>query len=446
MPALPEAFKVRIQDQLGQDWPAFEAALHHPPPVSVNYNRAKVDAPLYEGQPVPWNESGQYLPKRPSFTLDPHFHAGRYYVQEAGSMFLAYVLQQLQQAHSFHTALDLCGAPGGKASVLLNTLPGDCIVVANEVIKSRFAILKDNLAKWGRANVIATHADSERFASLAGYFDLVVVDAPCSGEGLFRKTPEATKEWSTENVRLCETRQQGILTNTLPLIAPGGILLYSTCTYNEGENDQQVAGILEGGSFEPLTFELPADWGITPTRFGYQFYPHRTRSEGFYLAALRKKGARSSFATKMPLRYFSKAAQPVAQAVAPWLAPQAGLAVLTTPKGQLYALPEAALPLLGALSQSLPKIDPGTPVGLLKGQQLVPAHALSLSVHLHPEIASAELDKAEALAYLRKEPLPARPGQQGWHLMRYGGWGIGWAKLLPRRINNYFPNHLRVRI
>ncbi len=446
MPALPAAFEARMQDQLGQDWPAFADALDRPPPVSINYNWAKGKELLYDGSPVPWNSSGQYLPERPSFTLDPHFHAGRYYVQEAGSMFLAYVVEQLRQAQDFRVALDLCGAPGGKTAVLLNALPDDCTVVANEVVRNRYAILKDNLAKWGRANIIATQAESDHFAPLARRFDLVVVDAPCSGEGLFRKTPDAAKEWSVENVQRCENRQEDILNNTLPLIAAGGILIYSTCTYNEGENDQQVAAILEKGGFDTVAFDLPEGWGITPTRFGYQFYPHRARSEGFYLAALRKKGALSSFATKMPLRYFSKAAQSVAQAVAPWLAPKAGLAVLTTPKGQLYALPEAALPLLGALSQSLPIVDPGTPVGLLKGKQLVPDHALSLSLHLHPDTPVADLDKNTALNYLRKAALPARPGQKGWHLMRYGGWGIGWGKMLPNRVNNYFPNHLQVQL
>lgn len=435
-----------MQDQLGQDWPAFTQSLSSPPPVSINYNRAKAAGPLYEGTPVPWNDSGQYLPERPSFTLDPHFHAGRYYVQEAGSMFLAYVLEQLQREQTFRTALDLCGAPGGKTTVLLNALPTDCTVVANEIIKSRYAILKDNLAKWGRANVIATHADGERLAPLARRFDLVVADAPCSGEGLFRKTPEATREWSPENVAICENRQRDIVRQTLPLVAPGGVLIYSTCTYNEGENDQQVAGILEKGDFEALNFELPAEWGITPTRFGYQFYPHRTRSEGFYLAVLRKSGTPAGRVSKAPLRYFSKAPGATEQAVAPWLDPNSSLALLTTPKGQLYAVPKEGLPLLGALSQSLSKIDPGTPVGVMKGKQLVPDHALSLSLHLHSDLPVAALDEEEALAFLRKAPLPPRAGQKGWHLMQYQGWGIGWGKLLPNRINNYFPNYLRVRM
>ncbi len=404
MPALPAAFEARMQDQLGPDWAAFAEALNSPAPVSINYNRAKTEAPIYEGSPVLWNRTAQYLPERPSFTLDPHFHAGRYYVQEAGSMFLAYVVEQLRQERDFSTALDLCGAPGGKTTVLLNALSDDCIVVANEVIKNRYAILRENLAKWGRANVIATHADSGRFSPLARRFDLVVVDAPCSGEGLFRKTPDATKEWNPENVAICESRQQDILDHTLPLIAPGG------------------------------------------TGLGYQFYPHRTRSEGFYLAVLRKEGKATNWSTKTPLRYFTKVPKATEQAALSWLDPEAQLNILTTPKGQLYAVPEGALPLLSILSQSLPRLDPGTPVGLMKGKHLIPDHALSLSLHLHPDTPVADLDQDTALDYLRKAALPARPGQKGWHLMRYDGWGIGWGKMLPNRVNNYFPNHLQVRM
>jgi 16S rRNA C967 or C1407 C5-methylase (RsmB/RsmF family)/NOL1/NOP2/fmu family ribosome biogenesis protein len=446
MPALPAAFEARMQDQLGPDWAAFAEALKRPPPVSINYNRAKTEAPIYEGSPVLWNRTAQYLPERPSFTLDPHFHAGRYYVQEAGSMFLAYVVEQLRQTQDFSTALDLCGAPGGKTTVLLNALPDDCIVVANEVIKSRYAILRENLAKWGRANVIATHADSERFSPLARRFDLVVVDAPCSGEGLFRKTPDATKEWNPENVAICESRQQNILDHTMPLIAPGGILIYSTCTYNKGENDDQLARILEKGGFETVSFDLPEDWGIMPTGLGYQFYPHRTRSEGFYLAVLRKEGKATNRSSKTPMRYFTKVHKATEQAALSWLAPEAQLSILTTPKGQLYAVPDGALPLLSILSQSLPRLDPGTPVGLMKGKHLIPDHALSLSLHLHPDTPVADLDKDTALDYLRKAALPARPGQKGWHLMRYDGWGIGWGKVLPNRVNNYFPNHLKIKL
>ncbi|NRA49717.1 MAG: RNA methyltransferase [Phaeodactylibacter sp.] len=446
MLVLPDAFQKRMQGQLGEDWGAFQAALDSPSPVSINYNQAKSPAILFEGDPVPWNSSGQYLPVRPSFTLDPHFHAGRYYVQEAGSMFLAFVLNQLQQNHSFRTALDLCGAPGGKTTVMLNELPEGCTVVANEIIKTRYGILKDNLAKWGRSNIIATNADSERFVPLAGKFDLVVVDAPCSGEGLFRKTPEATSEWSPENVAICENRQNRIVDNTLPLVSPGGFLIYSTCTYNEGENDQQVARIIEDGKFEKVSFDLPEAWGITPTRLGYQFFPNKTKSEGFYIAVLQKAGSPIERKSKVPLRYFTPAPKQLKQSVSPWISPEAPLELVCAPSGQVYGFPEHSLSLLGALSQSIPKIDPGTPIGIMKGKQLVPNHALSLSLALHPDIPVMDLGHSEALSFLRKTPLPGKPGHKGWHLMRYEGWGIGWGKILPNRINNYFPNHLRVRM
>jgi 16S rRNA C967 or C1407 C5-methylase (RsmB/RsmF family)/NOL1/NOP2/fmu family ribosome biogenesis protein len=443
---LPTAFVERMKDQLGEEWPAFQQSLETAPPVSINYNTAKTDKPLFEGERVPWNPTGQYLPERPSFTLDPNFQAGRYYVQEAGSMLLSFVVRQLTKQHDIHTALDLCGAPGGKTTVLLNELPADSIVVANEVIKSRYGILRQNLAKWGRANSVSTHADSERFAPLAGMFDLVVVDAPCSGEGLFRKTPEATEEWSLENAALCESRQQRILDNSLPLVAPEGYLIYSTCTYNEGENDKQIARIMEQGDFERISLDIPADWGVTATQYGYQCYPHRTRSEGFYLAVLRQTAGNKPSSSKSKLKYYSNAPKAEMQAAQAWIKAPHPFSILTDPKGQLRMFPEPDLPLLAELTQHLPKVDPGTPMGTLKGKNFVPAHELALSVHLADAVPAVSLDEEEALAYLRKAPLQPWPNKTGWHLMQYESWGLGWAKLMDRRVNNYFPNGLRVRM
>lgn len=445
---LPSEFVSLMKAQLGPDWPAFEAALHTAPPVSVTYNRAKTETPLMQGQPVPWHAAGQYLPERPSFTLDPHFHAGRYYVQEAGSMLLAHFLKELQQERPLRTALDLCAAPGGKSALLLNALPPNCTLVANEVIKSRYAVLRENLAKWGRANIIATQADSSLFAPLAGQFDLVLTDAPCSGEGLFRKTPEAAAEWSLNNVQLCESRQQRILANALPLVAPGGFLLYSTCTYNRRENDGNIAwAIAQGqGSLSVFQPELPADWGITPTEYGFQCYPHRTRSEGFYLAVLKKEEDPAAKQRPAKLKYYEPADKRQQSLTAPWVNDTDGFQMLSAPQGWLSLLPDSAMPLLAALTQALPRVDPGTPLGSIKGKDLVPAHELALSIHSAPELPRLELTEAQTLDFLRKAPMEVPQGAKpGWRIMAYDGWGLGWAKLLPKRINNYLPKALRVR-
>lgn len=447
---LPEAFARQMQDMLGADFPAFESALSSPPPVSINYNRAKLSAHAHSGEPVPWNPTGRYLSRRPSFTLDPLFHAGAYYVQEASSMFIAYLAAHIQGERPVDFALDLCAAPGGKTAILLNQLPESSIVVANEVIKTRYAKLRHNLAKWGRSNVIAAQADSKHFAPLKGQFDLVLTDAPCSGEGLFRKSPDAVQEWSEGNVQLCSARQGRILDNALPLVAPGGYLIYSTCTYNHYENDGRVRQALSAhDEFELAAVPVPQDWGLTATECGYQFFPHRVKGEGFYVALLRRKEANASVrAPKVALSYFAPAPKQSRQAVAHWASlADDDWAVLATPKQGLYLLPQRAMQMCSALAKALPRVDPGTPVGTLKGQQLVPAHELALSIHLSEDVPRCEASEEEALSFLRKAPfMPAAAKAKGWHLMTYQNQGLGWAKLLPNRLNNYFPNELRVRM
>lgn len=224
------------------------------------------------------------LDQRPAFTLDPLFHAGLYYVQEAGSMLIEYFfaphLEQLTSA----TVLDACAAPGGKSTHLLSLLDKNSVLVSNEIIPNRNKTLRYNLAKWGSANKIITQSEPDRLAGTQARFDLIVVDAPCSGEGLFRKDPDAITEWSAERTLQCEQRQENILKTLYPLLKEGGLLLYSTCTYNPGENDQQIDTLLRTGQFEVLTGVPPS--GIEATKFGWQAYPHNVKSEGFYCSLL----------------------------------------------------------------------------------------------------------------------------------------------------------------
>lgn len=440
-----------MQEELGAEWAAFEQVLETEPPVSLHFNLAKnSDTELFSGTPVPWNENACYLEERPVFTLDPHFHAGRYYVQEAGSMLLVPLLRQIQEATDtpFEAALDLCGAPGGKTTLLLNYLPEDCLVVTNEVIKSRYGILRENMAKWGRSNVISTQGDSEQFADMAGLFDLVLVDAPCSGEGLFRKNVNARDEWSLDNVQLCASRQRRILANTLPLVRAGGFLIYSTCTYNSLENDQNVNWICEQGDFEVFDISLPEKWGVVSTQSGFQCYPHRTRSEGFYVSVLQKKGNTGKVKKAPSMRYFTKADKMQEKAALSWLSPKKDWMIFADPQQQLYLLEKKHQEWLARLSQSFSKITLGTPLGTIKGKDMIPAHELALSVHLPPSIEGIELGTEAALAFLRKQDLLPylEEVKTGWQLIHYDGFGLGWVKVLPKRVNNYLPNHLRVRM
>ena len=268
MNTLPPAFEQRIRRQLGSETEAFLQALNAPAPVSIRLNPGKTPIPADPGttgngtRPVPWCPEGLYLPERPAFTLDPLLHGGAYYVQEASSMFLAHVLRQLLPAAPVRM-LDLCAAPGGKSTLAASLLPPGSLLVANEVIRSRAAILRENIIKWGQDNIVVTNNDPAGFAPLEGAFDLILVDAPCSGEGMFRKDPAAIAEWSEANARLCAERQRRILADIWQCLRPGGTLVYSTCTYNPDEDEAILEWLLSEWDAETIPLPCPFP-GVTP--------------------------------------------------------------------------------------------------------------------------------------------------------------------------------------
>ena len=295
MKQLPSPFLQQIQADLGNETTLFLSALAENPPVSIRFNPRKQithsqNHPIT--QKIAWNtEGGYYLPERPVFTLDPAFHAGAYYVQEASSMFIAEALSQVVDFQQDITVLDLCAAPGGKTTLLASLISENSVLLANEVIKNRVDVLKENVVKWGYPNVFVSNHDSEDFQGLNGFFDVVVIDAPCSGEGLFRKDERAIGEWSPENVQNCAARQKRILTNAVKLLKPNGVLLYSTCTYNDFENSNNIDWLLQNFDYQEVKLALKPEWGITEKKHGYQFYPHKTRGEGFYCCVLKKSDA-----------------------------------------------------------------------------------------------------------------------------------------------------------
>ncbi|MES2681184.1 MAG: RsmB/NOP family class I SAM-dependent RNA methyltransferase, partial [Bacteroidota bacterium] len=204
--------------------------------TSIRFNPFKKAVPDFElGEKVLWADDAWYLASRPSFTHDPLFHAGCYYVQEAGSMFIEFALKNTVDLTQSLNVLDLCGAPGGKSTLINSLINDESLLVANELIKSRAGILAHNLGKWGTRNTVVTNSEAAKFGALTGFFDVLVIDAPCSGSGLFRKQPEAIAEWSEDNVNLCSTRQRKILEDTLPCLKENGLLIYSTCSYSEKE-------------------------------------------------------------------------------------------------------------------------------------------------------------------------------------------------------------------
>ena len=451
---LPIPFEESMRQLLGDDYAAFREALLGDPSVSIRLNRSKVSTmPSYE--PVPWASDSYYLPERPSFTFDPLFHAGCYYVQEASSMFVEQAVKQhLQEAH---VALDLCAAPGGKSTLLRSLLPDDCVLVSNEVMRQRAQVLAENITKWGHPRCMVTSSYPADFTPLGELFDLILVDAPCSGEGMFRKDEVAVAEWSPENVDVCWRRQRDILTDIWPTLRPGGLLIYSTCTFNTKEDEENVRWMMEELGAELLPIDTEASWGITPSLIpdvphAYRFLPGRTRGEGLFLAALRKGGAPSPAPSKEennPKKKKAKGKTPtmaVPSACKMWLAASDSY-IYQTSGNEVAAIPSGMNSLHTLLSEQLHIIKSGITLAEVKGRDAIPSHDLAMSTALSTEaFARCELSYAEALRYLRREAitLPSE-APRGFVLVTYHGQPLGFVKNLGNRANNLYPNEWRIR-
>jgi 16S rRNA C967 or C1407 C5-methylase (RsmB/RsmF family)/NOL1/NOP2/fmu family ribosome biogenesis protein len=394
---------------------------------------------------VPWTAFGYYLDKRPSFTFDPFFHAGCYYVQEASSMFLEQAVRQTSVDRRPVKALDLCAAPGGKSTHLQSLLPAGSLLVSNEVIKARAGVLKQNMIKWGSANVVVTNNDPQHFARLEGFFDLMVVDAPCSGSGLFRRDEEAMNEWSPDAVQLCSGRQQRILSDALPALAEGGVLVYSTCSYSPLEDESIADWLVSEWGLEPLRLTIEESWGIVETMSaehaapGYRFYPDQVKGEGFYLACFRKIAAANS--PRLKTARADKLSLKEAGALSPWVN-GAGLQ-FHKHNGRLLAIPEALEESLAVLQANLYIQYAGTDIGELMRDKLIPDHALALSPLLAEGVIRTELTADEAVRYLQRQDIYPDT-ERGWQVVCFNGFPLGWINALGNRVNNYYPKGLRI--
>lgn len=401
----------------------------------------KVELDFTAEKAVKWNSEGFYLNERPSFTLDPLFQAGCYYPQEAGSMFLEFALKNSLDLSQHLRVLDICAAPGGKSTLINSLLTEESLLVANEMIKSRADILVQNLSKWGTCNTVVTNNDPERFSELYSFFDTIVIDAPCSGSGLFRKQPEAIDEWSEDHVRACGIRQQKILNDVLPALKEGGVLIYSTCSYSVEENENVVEKLIQEFEMEYISLPIEKDWGIIETQYGYRFYPHLTKSEGFFCAVLRKKTNSGSVyhSKKKSSAEVSKTDSALLNAFVDTTTNQ-----VIKKNDQYHLLNAEALSFLNVFEKQFYFKKAGTVVGEIKGKDVVPNQELAWSLELKKEVSRLELDKDSALKFLRKENFNTTENIKGLVLICYKGKGLGWAKILPNRINNYFPNALRI--
>lgn len=451
MISLPPSFEERMKQLLQTEASSFFQALQSEPPVSIRFNPAKhIQAPStevqYPGKAVDWCPEGKYLNKRPIFTLDPCFHGGAYYVQEASSMFLSHIFRQIQPEHPLKV-LDLCAAPGGKTTLLASLLPAHSMIVANEVIRSRAAILKENLIKWGTVNAVVTNNDPADFSDFKGYFDIILVDAPCSGEGMFRKDPNAITEWSGNNLQLCSERQRRILSDIWECLRPEGYLIYSTCTYNPTENEANIEWLLKHFSCQPVFIEHSFNT-ITPGYSSapcYRFYPHQTQGEGFFIGVVQKADGEEARTLKS-----KKTNRPSKISLPPPVQE-----MLQTPEylsaymeeSTVGFLPAESEEFISTAAQRLRILYKGCEAAEFHGKKIRFLPPLALSQQLLPEACHRyEMELPVALSYLKKEDIPAIPGRGEWLLMTYQGIALGWSKNLGNRLNNYYPKEWRIRM
>lgn len=463
---LPRTFVERVLRDLGTtEGEALCRALDGEACVSIRVNPAKAEG-LRGEQParvsevlpmltaagrVPWCADGFLLAGRPSFTFDSDFHAGAYYVQEAASQFVGCLLQGVPTSGA--RILDLCAAPGGKTTLYASLVGRGGLVVANEIYRRRASVLADNVRKWGTGNVVVTTCEPHAVCDCEAWFDVVAVDAPCSGEGMFRKDPAARGEWSENNVRQCAARQDDILREAWRALRPGGTLIYSTCTFNRDEDEGSLERMLAWAGDEvaaPYPVDVDPAWGIVEGEVGpfrtFRFFPHRTVGEGFFAAVARKapdapgrqrlpKGRRSMVAP---------ADRASAGELRRWVR-EPDRMVFGTVAGTGYAWYGEQAEAVKTLSEALPVICSGVALGQLFKGRLKPDPALAFFDGLERgAVPVAGLDDEQALRYLRRQEVAAGALAEGVNLVTARGRALGFAKRIGARVNNMYPNSLRI--
>jgi 16S rRNA C967 or C1407 C5-methylase (RsmB/RsmF family)/NOL1/NOP2/fmu family ribosome biogenesis protein len=453
---LPAAFESQMIDLLGkEEFVEFKKAIDLPSNTSVRFNEAKLSIKDWMRTPIPWSENGYFLENRPSFTLDPSFHAGAYYVQEASSMFIDHILKSIGIPQGIY--LDLAAAPGGKSTLLSSYLGEDGLLVANEVIQSRAQILKENIVKWGLGNTIVTNNDPEHFTPLEGFFDMVLVDAPCSGEGMFRKDPEARNEWSLDHVALCELRQKRIMDQAGSLVKGGGYLIYSTCTFNEKENEDMIRFLTSEFSYEPVRIAVDPSWKVRETEvdsdgkvfFGYRFFPHLVNGEGFFITVLQRSEDAYIQEPKRAKDFKHHYLKEIWDRDSLELDRELGF----EQSGKYYTLNDSYFRIskdwnlhFQKISQHLSLKYFGVELGKKQKISWIPNHEWALSLLPKNNFPKQELTESEAVEFLRKNDFEIKDLPTGWVLMTYQNLPLGWIKNLGNRINNYYPKEWRIRM
>lgn len=441
----PKGFLDSISSAKGFEKEPFIRSHESGPCISIRLNPHKISEAKKNDSVVPWCQHGRYLSERPLFTADPEFHAGGYYVQEASSMALWMALEYLYGDNKNIQVLDLCAAPGGKSTLISTWLDGNGTLVSNDTIKSRASVLSENMSRWGQANTIVSNNDPKQFSLLPGFFDLIVVDAPCSGSGMFRKNPISVGEWSTENVFHCASRQKRILQDIWPSLKPGGVLIYSTCSYSTEENEN-ISDFIKN-TFSATHISLPnlekQHPGIVIAEMGYRFYPNKLEGEGFYCSAFRKSDESRAEKINRGINQKNIKTIPLPHTLNDWLTQKRNYVCLESHLG-INLVENRFLDNNHHLLFCLHILKFGVSAGKMAGKDFNPDHDLAMSLVLNDQIPSIHVDEKSAIKYLKKENFSYNQTKKGWALIKYNQLSLGWAKALPNRLNNYLPKNWRI--
>ncbi len=471
---LPKEFIQRLEKQFGKNSSELVESFDKVSPTSIRVHPSKLKE--FSGEKIPWSQFGFYLKERPLFTIDPLLHSGCYYVQEASSMFLEQAFTQLFSSRlnvrdvpteEKIAVLDLCAAPGGKSTHFASLLNDKSVLVSNEVIGSRATVLKENIIKQGRGNVIVTNSDPKDFGKLNETFDFILLDAPCSGEGLFRKDKKAINEWSESNAHHCSLRQKRILEDVLPCLKKDGFLIYSTCTFNPEENEMQLKWLKEKYGFSGVRLKTESSWNVDEWNdddlYAYKFLPHKVNGEGFFLAVLshhsqtsplplsqgegntvfRKEADKKNYSRNIFLP--EKCNSKEQQLFSDWVKKHDDENIFNW-RENFYLLSNFQIDLIKELSVTVKVIYAGVEMAEKKRDELIPSFALALFDRINSStFNSIHLEKEQALKYLRRESLPISSNEKGWMLTQFENHPLGWVKAVGNRMNNYFPMEWRIR-
>lgn len=440
---LPELFISQLHDLLPDEWEALaDAITSSEPSVAVRVNDARGIGVPDEARCVPWCDQGFYLDGRPAFTFDPDWHAGRYYVQDASSMFIAHVIRHLVDEPVRY--LDLCAAPGGKTTAAMQALPQGSLTVANEIVPPRARVLADNVTRWGNPRCVVTSNAPAQVGRLEDFFDVVATDVPCSGEGMMRKDDEAVEQWTPTLVEQCAQRQREILAGVWPALRPGGLLIYSTCTYNRQENELIADFIINELGATSIEVPIKPSWNIhaaigSDAAHCYRFMPHRVDGEGLFMAVFHKHGN----GPRQDIRVKEKNTKKADEIVNNWLA-KADEYVLDQVGDLLIGVPHDIRREVVALRESLNVLHAGVELATVMGRKTIPHHALAMSLARAAQAFPViEVDYLTAVRYLRGESISI-DAPRGHVLIAHEGAVLGFANNLGNRANNLYPKPLRI--